>query len=174
MPLRAARTRETTPTRGGKHPPAVLVLILSWKKKLTTPHRRQHARLNAHVQGWTHSVPNTHSTSTLFQPSLGTLSWRIPLPLPVLVLNYLQGFPLWEMSSPLLPWTHLTVLTWHSQKTEFRLQKNTSLWHLTNSVHWADFYQSRKKFHSNSPWSHHSAQSNTAGRNKPRHLHQSK
>lgn len=127
MPLRAARTRETTPTRGGKHPPAVLVLILSWKKKLTTPHRRQHARLNAHVQGWTHSVPNTHSTSTLFQPSLGTLSWRIPLPLPVLVLNSLQGFPLWEMSSPLLPWTHLSVLTWHSQNRVQASEKHISL-----------------------------------------------
>lgn len=48
---------------------------------------------------------------------------------------------------------HLTVLTWHSHKTELRLQKNTSSWHLTNSVHWADFYQSRRKFHSNFPTS---------------------
>lgn len=52
-----------------------------------------------------------------------------------------------------LPSMHLTVRARHSHKTELRLQKNTSSWHLTNSVHWADFYQSRRKFDSNFPTS---------------------
>lgn len=46
-----------------------------------------------------------------------------------------------------LPSTHLTVLTQHSHKTELWLQRNTS-WHLSNVVHWASFYQGRRKFHS--------------------------